>query len=229
MAATGSPVVEATHVKHRFDGPEGPVEVLVDVELSVAAGEAVAILGPSGSGKSTLLGQLAGLDRPDGGAIRLLGTRLDTLDEDGRAAVRAGRVGFVFQAFQLLPALTALDNVCLPLELAGWSAASARRRGRAVLAAVGLEARLRHLPGQLSGGEQQRVAVARAFAVSPAVLFADEPTGNLDPATGERVTDLLFDLRDREGSSLVMVTHDRAVADRCDRVYRLREGRLCAG
>ena len=194
------------------------------MNLEVCAGEAVAILGPSGSGKSTLLGQLAGLDRPSAGEIRLLGERIDALDEDGRAAVRAGRVGFVFQSFQLLPALTALENVLLPLELAGMD--RARERALDALERVGVGHRRGHYPGQLSGGEQQRVGIARGFAIRPRILFADEPTGSLDNRTGEQIAELLFGLRAEAGSSLVLVTHDPALADRCDRRYRLEEGSL---
>jgi len=190
----------------------------------VAAGEAVAILGASGSGKSTLLGLLAGLDLPSSGEVRLLGAPLNTLDEDQRAALRAGRVGFVFQSFQLLPGMTALENAMLPLELGGRD--DARQRGRAILEEVGLGARLRHYPHQLSGGEQQRVAIARAFAPEPEVLFADEPTGNLDTVTGARVIDLLFELRRRHGTALVLVTHDAGLAGRCDRRLCLDGGGL---
>lgn len=200
------------------------LHILSAIDMKVNAGEAVAILGPSGSGKSTLLGLMAGLDLPTRGEVSLLGQSLSQLDEDQRAALRAGRVGFVFQSFQLLSGMTALENVALPLQLGGHDAA--REQAEALLGEVGLGSRLTHLPRQLSGGEQQRVALARAFAGEPDVLFADEPTGNLDAASGERITELLFRLRDRAGSTLVLVTHDLQLANRCDRVLRLNAGRL---
>ena len=184
---------------------------------------AVAILGPSGSGKSTLLRLLAGLDQPSQGRVSLLGRALGELDEDARAALRAGRVGFVFQSFQLLPGMTALENVALPLQIG--RRRNARGQAEALLHEVGLGERLSHLPRQLSGGEQQRVALARAFAGDPQVLFADEPTGNLD-ADGRRIIDLLFGLRDRVGCTLLLVTHDQQLAARCDRVLQLDAGRL---
>lgn len=202
----------------------GVVDILSAISLEVNAGEVVGILGPSGSGKSTLLGLLAGLDEPSSGRVTLLGNRLDALDEDGRARLRAGRVGFVFQSFQLLPGMTALENVALPLQIG--RRPNARGTAEGLLREVGLGARLGHLPRQLSGGEQQRVALARAFAGEPEVLFADEPTGNLDSDSGQRVIDLLFGLRDRVGSTLLLVTHDQALAARCDRVLRLDAGRL---
>ncbi len=202
----------------------GALTILSSVDLAIGAGERVAIVGASGSGKSTLLGLLAGLDVPSTGEVWLAGRALSGLDEDGRAALRAHQVGFVFQAFQLLPGLTALENVMLPLELGGHS--QARREASVVLERVGLGDRLTHYPGQLSGGEQQRVAIARAFAGEPSVLFADEPTGNLDQDTGERIIDLLFTLNRESGTTLVMVTHDPALAARCDRVLRLDHGRL---
>lgn len=198
--------------------------ILTQLDLEVSAGERVAIVGRSGSGKTTLLSMLAGLDSPSSGEVWLDGTRIDTLDEDGRAAMRAGRVGFVFQAFQLLGGFTALENVMLPLELAGLK--DARGRARAALTEVGLAARVDHYPTQLSGGEQQRVALARAFAATPRILFADEPTGNLDTATGEAVVQQLFALNREHGATLVLVTHDTALANRCDRVLTLHEGRL---
>jgi putative ABC transport system ATP-binding protein len=217
--------IAVSGVGKRIQRPDGDaLDILSAIDMQVNAGEAVAILGPSGSGKSTLLGLLAGLDEPSNGRISLLGKALDELDEDGRAALRAGRVGFVFQAFQLLPGMTALENVALPLQLGGH--ADARAVAGQLLDDVGLGARLGHLPRQLSGGEQQRVALARAFAGEPEVLFADEPTGNLDAASGERITDLLFRLRDRVGSTLVLVTHDLQLAQRCDRILRLQAGRL---
>ncbi len=198
--------------------------ILDDVSLRVAAGETVAVVGASGAGKSTLLALLAGLDEPTAGTVWLDGTELSALDEDGRAEARARHVGFVFQSFHLVPSLTALENVMLPLELAGRR--DARAAAREVLAQVGLGSRLGHYPRQLSGGEQQRVAIARAFVTRPAVLFADEPTGNLDTTTGNRVIQLLFDLNRATGTTLVLVTHDRAIAERCDRVIEMDAGRL---
>jgi len=201
--------------------------ILDDVSLAVGAGETVAVVGASGAGKSTLLALLAGLDEPSGGSVWLEGVELSALDEDGRAALRARHVGFVFQSFHLVPSLTAHENVMLPLELAGRG--DARAAARAVLEQVGLGARLGHYPRQLSGGEQQRVAIARAFVTRPSVLFADEPTGNLDTATGARVMELLFDLNAAGGTTLVLVTHDRAIAARCGRVIELDSGRLVRG
>ena len=201
------------------DSPEGPLTILADVSLVVRAGETLAIVGASGAGKSTLLALLAGLDEPTGGRIRIGGVELTGLDEDGRAALRGRYVGFVFQSFHLIPSLTAIENVMLPLELRG--RADAREAAGQALRAVGLGARLAHYPKQLSGGEQQRVAIARAFVTQPALLFADEPTGNLDTATGQRITDLLFELNRDVGSTLVLVTHDRALAARCGRVLEL--------
>jgi putative ABC transport system ATP-binding protein len=201
--------------------------ILDDISFEIGAGEAVAIIGVSGSGKSTLLGLLAGLDTPTGGRVRINGHDLYTLDEDGRAALRARMVGFVFQSFQLLPAMTALENVMLPLELAG--SRDARDAGRAMLERVGLGERLGHYPKQLSGGEQQRVAIARAFVTQPALLLADEPTGNLDTATGSQVIDLMFELNRERGTTLLLVTHDEALSRRCDRVLRLAAGRLVDG
>jgi putative ABC transport system ATP-binding protein len=198
--------------------------ILDDVSLAVSAGETVAVVGASGAGKSTLLALLAGLDEPSAGKVRLAGIELSALDEDGRAAARARHVGFVFQSFHLVPSLTAIENVMLPLELAGRSDAGAA--ARAVLTQVGLGPRLGHYPRQLSGGEQQRVAIARAFVTRPSVLFADEPTGNLDTATGHRVIELLFDLNAAGGTTLVLVTHDREIAGRCNRVIELDAGRL---
>jgi len=197
--------------------------ILDDVSLAVGAGETVAVVGASGAGKSTLLALLAGLDEPTAGSVWLEGTELSALDEDGRAAARARHVGFVFQSFHLVPSLTALENVMLPLELAGRS--DARTAAKAALNQVGLGPRLGHYPRQLSGGEQQRVAIARAFVTRPSVLFADEPTGNLDARTGHRVMDLLFDLNAANGTTLVLVTHDREIAARCGRVFELDAGR----
>ncbi len=205
---------------------EQTLVLLEAVSLEVQAGEAVAVLGPSGSGKSTLLGLLAGLDVPSHGRIWQDGIEITALDEDARARARAGRVGFVFQSFQLLPSLTALENVMLPLELA--AAERPRAEAERLLAQVGLGHRLHHLPNRLSGGEQQRVAVARAFASDPRLLFADEPTGNLDPHTGARVIELLFRLNAERRTTLVLVTHDPALAARCSRQLRLDQGRLAA-
>ena len=198
--------------------------ILDDISFDVRAGEAVAIVGVSGSGKSTLLGLLAGLDTPTAGRVRVDGHELHALDEDGRAALRGRMVGFVFQSFQLLPAMTALENVMLPLELAG--DASAERAARAMLDRVGLSERLTHYPKQLSGGEQQRVAIARAFVTRPSLLLADEPTGNLDAATGLQIIDLMFELNREHGTTLLLVTHDEGLSRRCDRVLRLAGGRL---
>lgn len=217
-------LIRADHISREVSSPAGPLTILDDVSLEIRRGEAVAVTGPSGSGKTTLLGLLAGLDLPNRGRIWLDGEEITALDEDGRAAVRARSVGFVFQAFHLLAGFTALENVMLPLELKGSDAA--RRQARDTLAAVGLDARLDHYPRQLSGGEQQRVALARAFAARPAILFADEPTGNLDSHTGERVIDLLLDLNREHHTTLVLVTHDAALAARCDRALALDAGRL---
>ena len=217
-------MLEARSLGKQVSSPEGMLTILDDVSLQVAAGESVAVVGASGAGKSTLLALLAGLDEPSAGGVWLEGIELSALDEDGRAAARARHVGFVFQAFHLIPSLTALENVMLPLELAG--RADARAAAREVLAQVGLESRLGHYPRQLSGGEQQRVAIARAFVTRPSVLFADEPTGNLDTVTGARVMQLLFDLNAASGTTLVLVTHDRAIATRCNRVIELDAGRM---
>ena len=210
----------------RVELPTGPLTILEDVGFSIKAGETVAIIGASGSGKSTLLSLLAGLDTPSSGEVWLAGEALSKLDEDGRAAVRGRHVGFVFQSFQLLPSLTALENVMLPLELSGADDAEAQARG--ILGRVGLSERLGHYPRQLSGGEQQRVALARAFVTRPAVLFADEPTGNLGTKTGESVVELLFELNADAGTTLVLVTHDPKLAARCGRVLRIDAGRLQA-
>jgi len=208
-----------------LDGAAAPaLKILRGLNLAVAPGETVAIVGASGSGKTTLLSLLAGLDSPTAGEIHLAGVRIDALDEDARAQRRAGTVGFVFQSFQLLSGFTALENVMLPAELAGLD--DARARAREALRRVGLEERLNHYPHQLSGGEQQRVAIARAFAGQPKILFADEPTGNLDTATGARIIDLLFELNAQSAATLVLVTHDEALARRCGRVLTLRDGLL---
>ena len=205
----------------------GPLSILQDVELEIMPGEAVAIVGASGSGKSTLLGLLAGLDTPSHGSVQLDGNELYALDEDGRAALRARLLGFVFQSFQLLPPLTALENVMLPLELANDNEAEAK--ARAMLERVGLGERLKHYPKYLSGGEQQRVALARAFVVRPKLLLADEPTGNLDAATGAQIIDLLFELNAEAGTTLVLVTHDEMLARRCGRQIRIAGGRVVEG
>jgi len=203
---------------------DGVLTILHEIGFDVAAGESVAIVGASGSGKSTLLGLLAGLDLPTRGRVRLAGQDLSGLDEDGRAALRGRELGFVFQSFHLLPPLTALENVMLPLELLGLP--EPRATAEAMLARVGLAARLGHYPKHLSGGEQQRVALARAFAVRPKLLLADEPTGNLDAATGAQVIDLMFAMNAEEGTTLILVTHDEALARRCGRTLRLVAGRL---
>jgi len=220
-------MVAASGLGKRVDTAAGSLDILADVELRIGAGEAVAIVGVSGSGKSTLLGLLAGLDLPSSGRVRLAMHELNHLDEDGRARVRSQLVGFVFQSFQLLPGMTALENVMLPLELAGEP--EPRQQASRLLQRVGLAARLTHYPKQLSGGEQQRVAIARAFSMRPAILFADEPTGNLDSATGRTIIDLLFELNRERGTTLVLVTHDEALAARCDRHIRLEAGRIING
>ncbi|MCE9570517.1 MAG: ABC transporter ATP-binding protein [Rhodocyclales bacterium] len=205
---------------------ESTLTILHEISFAVTSGEAVAIVGASGSGKSTLLGLMAGLDLPSSGVVRLGGQDLAELDEDDRAALRGRLLGFVFQSFQLLPALTALENTMLPLELAG--RADARATAEAMLGRVGLGARLAHYPKHLSGGEQQRVALARAFAMRPQLLLADEPTGNLDAATGEQVIDLMFAMNAEAGTTLILVTHDEALAHRCGRTLRLDAGRIVA-
>ena len=205
---------------------EGPLTILDDVSIDIDAGQAVAIVGASGSGKSTLLGLMAGLDSPTSGDVILDGNSLSSLDEEERALLRGRLVGFVFQSFQLLPSLTALENVMLPIELKGDRQAA--EKAKSLLSRVGLEARWHHYPNQLSGGEQQRVAIARAFASEARILFADEPTGNLDTATGARVIDLLFDLNSEFATTLVLVTHDDRLARRCDRQIKLAAGRIAA-
>ena len=216
--------IEVKGLGKRVADAGGTLSILEDIDFTVASGSAVAITGSSGSGKSTLLGLLAGLDVPSSGSVRLAGQDLFALDEDGRARLRANHVGFVFQSFQLLPNLTALENVMLPLELEGRK--DAREHARHLLERVGLGQRLSHSPRQLSGGEQQRVAIARAFAANPDVLFADEPTGNLDSHTGERITDLLFELNKENGTTLVLVARDERLAHRCRRLIRLEAGHL---
>ncbi|MCW8874054.1 MAG: ATP-binding cassette domain-containing protein [Xanthomonadales bacterium] len=217
-------VLKAQELSKQVSSPEGPLTILDRVSLDVREGESVAIVGASGAGKSTLLGLLAGLDVPSSGRIWLGAAEITALDEDGRAALRADKVGFVFQSFHLLASLTAIENVMLPLELTGTDDA-----GPAALQAirtVGLEPRKRHYPHQLSGGEKQRVAIARAFVVQPSVLFADEPTGNLDKRTGEAVIDLLFKMNADTGTTLVLVTHDLDLAERCDRILFMDAGRI---
>jgi putative ABC transport system ATP-binding protein len=217
-------MIEASHITKEVTTSAGTLRILDDISLAVADGEALAIVGPSGSGKSTLLGILAGLDLPSAGQVRINGEDITAMDEEGRAAMRARYVGFVFQSFHLLHSLTALENVALPLELRGDS--DAMETARRYLERVGLAERLQHYPRQLSGGEQQRVALARAFASQPKILFADEPTGNLDTATGETVNDLLFQLNREAGTTLVLVTHEPNLANRCHRRVALSAGRL---
>ena len=217
-------VLTTERLSKRVDSPEGPLTIVQDVSLDIARGESVAVVGPSGAGKSTLLALLAGLELPSSGRIVFEGQDLASLDEDGRARLRAARVGFVFQAFHLIPALTALENVMLPLELAGHS--GAREAALETLRRVGLANRGSHYPRQLSGGEQQRVALARAFVTRPAVLFADEPTGNLDTATGARIGQLLFEMNAASHTTLVLVTHDQELATRCRRVLHMEAGRI---
>lgn len=223
MAAEG-PVIEVEGLEKEVASGDGVLGILHEISFSVAEAEAVAVVGASGSGKSTLLGLLAGLDLPTRGRVRLAGQDLSALDEDGRAALRGRMLGFVFQSFQLLPALTALENAMLQLELMGRSDAHAV--AREMLGRVGLGARLGHYPKHLSGGEQQRVALARAFAVGPRLLLADEPTGNLDADTGAQIIDLMFAMNAEAGTTLVLVTHDEALARRCGRQLRLAGGRL---
>lgn len=217
-------VLKAENLTKQVNSPEGLLTIVRSVSFEIAAGEPVAIVGASGAGKSTLLALLAGLDTPTSGKVWLAGTDITHMDEDGRARLRAQRVGFVFQAFHLVPALTALENVMLPLELAGRR--DARRTARDALERVGLRERTSHYPRQLSGGEQQRVALARAFVTQPAVLFADEPTGNLDTVTGARIGELLFELNSTSRTTLVLVTHDNTLAARCSRVLRMEAGGL---
>ncbi|MFN3919323.1 MAG: ABC transporter ATP-binding protein [Methylohalobius sp.] len=217
-------MIVAEHLNKSVTTAEGRLDILTDVNLSIQPGEAVAVVGVSGSGKSTLLSLLAGLDLPTSGQVYLDGIALTELDEDGRARLRGEAVGFVFQAFQLLPSLTALENVMLPLELKGVRNAAAL--AREFLARVGLAHRLHHYPRQLSGGEQQRVALARAFVTCPKILFADEPTGNLDQRTGQHVIELLFELNQAHATTLVLVTHDEALAKRCQRIIELEAGRI---
>ena len=226
MTTTNTAILSAQHVSKTVSFAGAPLNILHDVSFNVAAGDSLAIVGASGSGKSTLLGLLAGLDTPSSGAITLAGQTMSALNEDGRAALRARHVGFVFQQFQLLPALNALENVMLPLELAG--RADARTSARAILERVGLSSRMTHYPRQLSGGEQQRVALARAFVAAPSVLFADEPTGSLDSETGAQIVELMFAMNAESKTTLILVTHDESLARRCSRQIRLSGGRLQA-
>jgi putative ABC transport system ATP-binding protein len=220
-------VLEARNVSKTVASPEGPLTILADVSISVRTGDTLAIVGASGAGKSTLLAMLAGLDSPSAGRVLIAGVDITLLDEDGRAAIRGQHVGFVFQSFHLIPSLTAIENVMLPLELR--ARRDAREAAAQALEQVGLTPRAAHYPKQLSGGEQQRVAIARAFVTHPAVLFADEPTGNLDTHTGQRVTDLLFELNRSIGSTLILVTHDRDLAYRCGRKLELDAGHAVSG
>ena len=220
----GAEVLSTHGITKQVSSPEGTLTILSDVSFTINAGETVAVVGPSGAGKSTLLALLAGLDLPTSGHVVLNGANLSELDEDGRARVRADSVGFVFQSFHLVPSLNALENVMLPLELAGGQ--DARKASLEIIDKVGLADRWSHYPSQLSGGEKQRVAIARAFATEPAVLFADEPTGNLDSGTGNNIMELMFELNRNSATTLVLVTHDRGLAGRCDRVLSLDAGRL---
>ena len=225
-------VIEVESLGKSVASGDTALTILHDISFQVRQGESVAIVGASGSGKSTLLGLLAGLDAPTAGSVTLDGQDLARLDEDGRAALRGRLLGFVFQSFQLLPALSALENVMLPLELGGKGATrskqegTARQQAEAMLARVGLEHRLNHYPKHLSGGEQQRVALARAFVVKPQILLADEPTGNLDGTTGTQIIDLMFEMNAEQGATLILVTHDNSLANRCGRILRLASGRL---
>ena len=224
---SAQPVLDVRNVSHGFNDQSGHrLSVLESLDLRINPGDSVAIIGPSGAGKSTLLSLLAGLDIPESGEILFQGEAFSGLSEDQRAAVRRGRIGFVFQSFQLLQGLTAVENVMLPLELTGMSVAQAKQRAMKWLERVGLGARTHHRPRMLSGGEQQRVALARAFVNEPALLFADEPTGNLDRRTGESVSELLFELNQETGTTLILVTHDERLASRCPRILSLEDGTL---
>jgi len=224
MSNNNPVIIEAKNLGKTVAIADGDLNILSSVDLTVNRGESIAIVGASGSGKSTLLGLLAGLDSPTVGKVALKGEELTNLDEDGRADVRNKWVGFVFQSFQLMPRLTALENVMLPLELRG--DAQAEQTAAALLERVGLAARLDHIPTKLSGGEQQRVALARAFVTQPAILFADEPTGNLDSKTGDQIIELLFELNKEKATTLVLVTHDKTLASRCDRTVHIEAGKL---
>jgi len=218
------PLIQAQDLHYEITNHDNQIRILSGLNLSVAKGDQIAIIGSSGSGKSTLLSMLAGLDIPTSGSVQIRGGAFSRLNEDGRAAVRAADMGFVFQSFQLLPALTALENVMLPLQLK--SHAAAERLSLEALDKVGLSHRLQHYPKQLSGGEQQRVAIARAFATQPSILFADEPTGNLDSTTGQMIIELLFNMNQEAGTTLVLVTHDIQLANRCKRLFKLDAGVL---
>ncbi len=225
LTTCGNAILATNLYKSVGEAPN-TIEILSNLQLQVALGESVAIVGSSGSGKSTLLGLLAGLDYPTSGSVTVKGAAFSDLDEDARAAIRGKQMGFVFQSFQLLPTMTALENVMLPMQLS--NQANAKQIAIETLEKVGLSTRLSHYPKQLSGGEQQRVAIARAFAPQPAILFADEPTGNLDLATGERIIDLLFNLNQAAGTTLILVTHDVKLALRCQRTLTLMNGQLSA-
>jgi putative ABC transport system ATP-binding protein len=219
-----SVVLRTENLSKQVSSPEGQLTILDDVTMQVNTGESIALVGPSGAGKTTLLALLAGLDCPTTGNVWLCGEDLTSMDEDGRAQVRGRSVGFVFQSFHLVSSLTALENVMLPLELTG--EADVAVRAKEALVSVGLERRMTHYPKQLSGGEKQRVAIARAFVTGPSILFADEPTGNLDTASGDRIANLLFRLNAQSNTTLVLVTHDRNLAGRCDRIIELDAGRM---
>ncbi len=224
MLQTHKNIIETENLGKIVPTSDGPLSILSSVKITIKSGESIAIVGASGSGKSTLIGLLAGLDTPTQGIIKLNGKNLTDMDEDGRAEMRNQLIGFVFQSFQLLPALTALENVMLPLELRNHP--NAKKAASALLERVGLSHRLTHTPTKLSGGEQQRVALARAFVTEPSILFADEPTGNLDSKTGEHIIDLLFELNQEKQTTLVLVTHDNALAERCQRTLQLEAGHL---
>ena len=217
-------ILEVKNITKEVNSPEGPLTIVKDVNLSIEPGELVSLVGPSGSGKTTLLAIMAGLDLPSAGSITLLGSEITLLDEDQRAQIRGRDVGFVFQSFHLMPKLSALDNVMLPLEIYGIE--EAQSKAKEALISVGLEKRAQHFPTQLSGGEKQRVAIARAMVNKPKILFADEPTGNLDTKSSSAITDLLFSVNDLMQTTLVLVTHDLALAEKCSKVYELSEGEL---
>ena len=217
-------ILEVKNITKEVNSPEGPLTIVKDVNLSIEPGELVSLVGPSGSGKTTLLAIMAGLDLPSAGSITLLGSEITLLDEDQRAQIRGRDVGFVFQSFHLMPKLSALDNVMLPLEISGIE--EAQSKAKEALISVGLEKRAQHFPTQLSGGEKQRAAIARAMVNKPKILFADEPTGNLDTKSSSAITDLLFSVNDLMQTTLVLVTHDLALAEKCSKVYELSEGEL---
>jgi putative ABC transport system ATP-binding protein len=223
---SNSPLIELGDVHLKLASQAGEVNILRGVDMTLAQGESLAVIGPSGSGKSTMMMIVAGLERPSSGKVSVLGQDMGALDEDGLALFRRRNVGIVFQAFHLIPTMTALENVAIPLEFAGDK--DAWDKAREVLKSVGLGHRTTHYPGQMSGGEQQRTALARAFVAEPALLLADEPTGNLDAGTGHSIVDLMFDLRKRIGTGLLLITHDAALARRCDRAVRMLDGRLTA-